>query len=150
MFAKRVQVLLATIWAGSLWTVGYLVAPILFGTLEDKVLAGTIAGNLFQAVAWLSLFCSAIIVLVCKLTVDKFLTKDSRVVLLLAVSMLACTLIGYFSLHPYMVDLRVVMREAVGIELSAAKTKFSLLHGLSSVMYLLESLLAVALIFKIR
>lgn len=150
MPVKRVQVLLATIWAGSLWTVGYLVAPILFGTLEDKVLAGTIAGNLFQAVAWLSLFCGSILIFTCKLTADKPLTRDNRQVLLLVGSMLTCTLIGYFFLHPYMVDLRVFMREAVGIDLTVAKTRFGLLHGLSSVMYLLESLLAVALIFKIR
>ena len=104
MPVKRVQVLLATIWAGSLWTVGYLVAPILFGTLEDKVLAGTIAGNLFQAVAWLSLFCGSILIFTCKLTVDKPLTRDNRQVLLLVGSMLTCTLIGYFVLHPYMVD----------------------------------------------
>lgn len=142
--------LLATIWAGSLWTVGYLVAPILFGTLEDKVLAGTIAGNLFQAEAWLSLVCGLLLLFLCKLTADKFLIKERKVVLLLVVSMLACTFAGYFVLHPYLVDLRVVMHEAVGPALTVAKSSFGLMHGLSSVMYLFESLLAVALILKIR
>lgn len=150
MLVTRVKLLLATIWAGSLWTVGYLVAPILFGTLEDKVLAGTIAGNLFQAEAWLSLVCGLVLVLLCKSTVDKIFVKERKVVLLLIAGMLACTVAGYFILHPYMVDLRVVMREAVGPALTAAKTKFGLMHGFSSVMYLLESLLAVALILKIR
>jgi hypothetical protein len=150
ILVKRIKVLLATILAGSLWTVGYLVVPILFGTLEDKVLAGTIAGNLFQAEAWLSLVCGLVLVLLCKLTADKLWAKEHKVVLLLIVSMLACTLVGYFVLHPYMVDLRVVMREAVGPALTAAKTRFGLMHGFSSVMYLLESLLAVALILKIR
>lgn len=155
MLVKRVKVLLATIWAGSLWTVGYLVAPILFGTLEDKVLAGTIAGSLFQAEAWLSLACGLLLVLLCKstineLTIDKLLAKERKVVLLLIASMLACTVVGYFVLHPYMADLRVLMREAVGPALTAAQTRFGLMHGFSSVMYLLESLLAAALILKIR
>jgi len=155
MLVKRVKVLLATIWAGSLWTVGYLVAPILFGTLEDKVLAGTIAGSLFQAEAWLSLACGLVLVLLCKstineLTIDKLLAKERKVVLLLIASMLACTLVGYFVLHPYMADLRVLMREAAGPALTAAQTRFGLMHGFSSVMYLLESLLAAALILKIR
>lgn len=150
MFVKRVKVLLATIWAGSLWTVGYLVAPILFGTLEDKALAGTIAGSLFQAEAWLSLACGLLLVLLCKSTIDKLLAKERKVVLLLIASMLACTLVGYFVLHPYMADLRVLMREAVGPALTAAQTRFGLMHGFSSVMYLLESLLAAALILKIR
>lgn len=150
MLVRHVRVLLATIWAGSLWAVGYLVAPILFGTLEDKVLAGTIAGNLFQAEAWLSLVCGLLLVLLCKLTVDKIFANECKVVLLLVVSMLTCTLVGYFALHPYMLDLRIVMRDAVGPALTAAKTRFGLMHGFSSVMYLLESLLAAALILKIR
>lgn len=142
--------LLVAIWAGSMWTVGYFVAPILFATSEDKVLAGKIAGSLFQAEACLSLACGLLLVFLCKLTAHKFLIKERKIVLLLIVGMLICTLVGYFVLHPYMVDLRTVMHEAAGPDLIVAKSKFGLLHGLSSALYLLESLLAVALILKIR
>lgn len=147
---KRVKLLMATIWAGSLWTVGYLVVPILFGTLEDKVLAGTIAGNLFQSEAYLSLVCGLLLLLLCRLTADDIFSKEYKRVLLLIVGMLACTLVGYFALHPYMAALRITMHEAVGPALIVARTRFGLLHGFSSVVYLLESLLAVALILKIR
>ncbi len=70
--------------------------------------------------------------------------------MLLIAGMLACTLIGYFVLHPYMVDLRALMHGAVGSGLIVVESKFGLLHGLSSIIYLLESLLAVALVLKIR
>ena len=150
MFVRHVRLLLATVWAGSLWAIGYIVAPILFSTVEDKALAGTIAGTLFQAEAWLSLVCGLLLVFLCNSTVYKLSIKEHRFVLLLIVGMLTCTLTGYFALHPYLLDLRALMHGAVGADLIAVKSKFGLLHGLSSVIYLLESLLAVALILKIR
>ncbi|MEG2963340.1 MAG: DUF4149 domain-containing protein, partial [Janthinobacterium sp.] len=33
----RLRILVATLWAGSLWTIGFIVAPTLFGTLSDRV-----------------------------------------------------------------------------------------------------------------
>ncbi|MGH8809748.1 MAG: DUF4149 domain-containing protein, partial [Noviherbaspirillum sp.] len=48
MLVARARLLIATLWVGSLWAVGYLVAPTLFATLPDSVLAGTIAGRLFR------------------------------------------------------------------------------------------------------
>ena len=54
MLLAKVRLLVAAIWAGSLWTVGYLVAPTLFASF-DRVLAGSIAGLMFHAEAMLSL-----------------------------------------------------------------------------------------------
>lgn len=150
MLVRHVRLLLATVWVGSLWTIGYIVAPILFAVVENKILAGTIAGKLFQAEAWLSLACGLLLVYLCNLTAYKFSIKERRLVLLLIAGMLTCTVAGYFVLNPYMVDLRELMHGAVGPDLIVVKSKFGLLHGLSSVIYLLESLLAVALILKIR
>ena len=39
--------LIITLWIGGMWCVGYLVTPILFANLPDKMLAGMIAGKLF-------------------------------------------------------------------------------------------------------
>ena len=52
---QRFFQLLATVWCGSLWTIGYIVAPTLFAMLEDRQLAGSIAGRLFHAEAWIGL-----------------------------------------------------------------------------------------------
>ena len=60
MLLARTRLLVATLWAGSLWAVGYLAAPTLFATLSDRVLAGTIAGNLFSNQAWLSIACAVV------------------------------------------------------------------------------------------
>ena len=66
---SRLRLLVATLWAGSLWTIGFIVAPTLFGTLSDRVLAGNIAGSMFRAEAWLSIAC-ALVLLVAGLARD--------------------------------------------------------------------------------
>ncbi|MGB5473694.1 MAG: DUF4149 domain-containing protein, partial [Gammaproteobacteria bacterium] len=48
---------LLTLWVGSLWVTGFMVAPVLFARLDDRALAGTLAGELFGLVAWLGLAC---------------------------------------------------------------------------------------------
>jgi hypothetical protein len=145
MFAERVRVLIVTLWAGSLWTVGYLVAPILFATLSDRALAGTIAGSVFHVEAWLSVFCAAVLIVLWILAKNNSGPVRKRF-LWLVIGMLACTLVGYFGLHPFMAALRETA-SADGMD-AAASTRFGILHGISSVLYLIQSLLAVVLVMK--
>ena len=35
---------LLTLWVGGLWIIGYLVTPVLFKTLDNRQLAGELAG----------------------------------------------------------------------------------------------------------
>ena len=51
------------LWVGSLWTVGYLAAPTLFNVIEDRALAGEIAGRLFLAEAVISVICGALVLI---------------------------------------------------------------------------------------
>ena len=60
MLLARFRLLVATLWAGSLWAIGYLAAPTLFATLADRALAGTIAASLFNNLAWLSIGCALV------------------------------------------------------------------------------------------
>lgn len=147
MFAARARLLIATFWVGSLWTIGYLVAPILFATLPDRALAGTIAGSLFRAEAWLSLICAMALI-----TLIKFASREreaNRPVLWFVLGMLACTLIGYFSLQPFMAALREAAG-ASGVMDPQSRAQFGVLHGISSVFYLVQSVLGVALILRLR
>ncbi|KIF82227.1 DUF4149 domain-containing protein [Noviherbaspirillum autotrophicum] len=149
MLAARVRLLIATLWAGSLWTVGYLVAPTLFATLDDKVLAGSIAGSLFRIEAWLSIFCGAGLLVLAKFSAGAGSGRPDRRLLWIVVGMLACTAIGYFSLHPYMAALKEAAGPA-GVMTADARTQFGILHGVSSAFYLVQSMLAVALVLVAR
>ncbi|MGH8187222.1 MAG: DUF4149 domain-containing protein, partial [Steroidobacteraceae bacterium] len=46
---------LAGLWAGSLLTICGIVAPTLFATLDDRRLAGEVAGRFFEIATWLGI-----------------------------------------------------------------------------------------------
>ena len=142
----RARLLLITAWAGSLWTVGYLVAPMLFTTLSDRVLAGTIAGSLFRAQAWVSVVCG-VVLLILFARARELACRDSS--LRLVAAMLCCVAVGYFGLQPLMASLREAAGPG-GVMEGAARTQFGLLHGAASLIYLLQSVLAAALVLKSR
>lgn len=144
---SRLRLLLVTIWAGSLWTVGYLVAPVLFASLPDRSLAGSIAGMLFRAQAWLSLACGLLLLLLVWL--DKSLSPK-RTPIILMIAMLACALIGYFVLQPFMAEVRAAAANNGGVMDEAMRSRFGMLHGVASVIYLLQSVLAIVLVVKTR
>jgi hypothetical protein len=144
---SRLRVLLVTLWAGSLWTVGYLVAPVLFASLPDRSLAGSIAGMLFRAQAWLSLACGLLLLLLVWL--DKSLSPK-RTPIILMIAMLACALIGYFVLQPFMAEVRAAAANNGGVMDEAMRSRFGMLHGIASVIYLLQSVLAIVLVVKTR
>lgn len=142
----RARLLVATAWTGSLWAVGYLAAPTLFATLSDRVLAGTIAASLFHVQALVAIACALLLLLL--LWRDKSGVPGARrTSVVLALVMLACTLVSHFGLQPEMAALRAVAGPG-GVMESAAKGRFGMLHGISSSIYLFQSLLAAWLVVK--
>ncbi|WP_026075895.1 DUF4149 domain-containing protein [Noviherbaspirillum massiliense] len=148
MLAARVRVLITTFWVGGLWAIGYVVAPTLFATLADRGLAGTIAGSLFHIEAWLSVGCALILLALARMDRDGD-ERGRRIRIGLVLAMLACTLIGYFGLQPFMAEIRAAAGPG-GIADPDARMKFGILHGISSAIYLIQSLLGAALVFKSR
>jgi hypothetical protein len=137
MNLATVRLLVVTLWAGSLWTIGYMVAPTLFGTLHDRVLAGVIAGSMFTTGAWVSMACGVFTLGL--LAVAKDVTDQRRKTLYIIVGvMLGCLLLSHFGLRPVMAE----VKEA------GDKAKFGMLHGVSMVLYLIQSVLALFLVAK--
>ena len=141
----RLRVLLVTFWVGSAWTIGYVVAPLLFATLTDRAQAGTLAGLFFKAEAWISLICGASLLAI--LWAERENPTRTLQIKLVIVMML-CAVIGYFGLQPYMAELRAIAVQSGGIMDDAMRTRFGVLHGVASVIYLLHSLLGVRLVLK--
>ena len=143
----RLRTLVVSLWAGSLWTVGYLVAPVLFATLPDRSLAGSIAGSLFRAQAWLSLACGLLLLLLVWLNKTADIKRTTSV---LIVAMLVCVLVDYFGLQPFMAEIRAIAASHGGEMDEALRSRFGLLHGVASIIYLVQSLLAAVLVARIR
>lgn len=56
----RARLILIVLWAGSLWTIGLLVAPTLFATLDDPALAGRLAARFFAIETYISIVAAAL------------------------------------------------------------------------------------------
>lgn len=127
--------ILLTLWVGGLWTVGYIVAPALFANLDDRALAGTLAGVMFGIVAWVGLFCAVFLLLSNQIRNPQQRLNWRALVLL---AMLVLTLVGHFLLAPMIADLRLAG--------ASDQAQFARLHGMASVGYLVTSLLGLALV----
>ena len=143
---SRLRILVATLWAGSLWTIGFVVAPTLFATLSDRVLAGNIAGSLFRVEAWLSIACAVLLLALLQWAPGALEPKRRRLLGALVLSMLVCALVSHFGITPLMSELKA--QAPSGIMDDAMRSRFGMLHGVSTVVFAVQSLLAGVLIWK--
>jgi len=129
--------ILLTLWVGGLWAIGYMVAPALFATLEDRALAGTLAGVMFNIIAWVGLACGTLLLLFNQLRYPRKRINLRSVTLS---AMLVLVAVGQFVLAPKVAALRV--EGLVGSEV------FATLHGAASVIYLIVSILGLILVVE--
>jgi hypothetical protein len=140
--------LLTVLWVGSQLTIGYAVAPVLFTSL-DKMTAGAVAAQLFRIEGVLGAVCGILLLGLANVLVRRGALDYRRLRWLLA-GMLVCVLVGYFALQPFMNAIRVAALEAgTDVAHSPDAARFGMLHGVSSLFYLVESLLGLALVWKL-
>ncbi|RDS99840.1 DUF4149 domain-containing protein, partial [Burkholderia contaminans] len=77
-------------------------------------------------------------------------SSDYRRVRWIVAAMVVCVLVGYFALQPFMNALRMAAMDAgTDIANSPYASRFGMLHGVSSVFYLVESVLGLMLIWRL-
>lgn len=141
------RVLVAALWAGALWVLGYIAAPAVFGMIEGP-LAGDIVGSFLRRLAWISFVCAALMLVLVQVSSD--LEKGRRRYLnLLVLAMLACALVMFVGLQPAMASLREAAGPG-GVRASPLWTQFAVLHGVSQLFHLVEGVLAAILVVKSR
>jgi len=136
-----------TLWVGSLWAIGYLAVPVLFYAQPDRQLAGLLAGQMFAKAGYLGMIFGAYLLVY-------YWAQSGRAALRGKIfwaiaSMLMITLIIQFGIQPAMNGLKA---QALPLDVmnSVLAGQFRMLHGISSIAYLLESLLGVYLVIKIN
>lgn len=147
MITARARLLVVTFWVGSLWAIGYVVVPTLFVTLPDSALAGTIAGRLFRIEAWIGIVSTGMLFVLAHFTPQERDGKARKQQSWLLGGMLVCILVGYFALQPLISALREAAAVSGGM-IGDIKMQFGLLHGVSSMFYLVESLLGLILVWQ--
>lgn len=133
MMGERI---LLTLWVGGLWAIGYIAAPTLFAMLDDRKLAGALAGQMFHIISYIGLVCGVLLLI----SLLKRAGIHWRIwVIVTMVALVAC---GEFILQPMMESLKTQGL----VEGSAIKKQFGMLHGVASIIYLAESLLGLSLV----
>lgn len=145
--SRHIASIAITAWVGSLWAIGYLAVPVLFYAQSDRQLAGMLAGKMFVSAGYASLICGGYLI-------AYFISQSGRAVLRqplfrVTIVMLMITLIIQFGIQPVMTELKT---QALPLDVmhSAFAGHFKMLHGISSIAYLIESLLGILLVIKSR
>jgi hypothetical protein len=120
---------LSVLWAGSLWSVGLWVTPILFSVQPDRQLAGMLAGRIFSIETYVGLAVAVLALLLPGRT--KFVWGYLAAVLLA---------VNEWALRPVMMVARA-HGSAVGLT-------FGAWHGVSAVIYLLACFAVLVLIWR--
>lgn len=145
LLASNGALLAITAWVGSLWAVGFLAVPVLFYAQPDKMLAGMLAGHMFALVSWTGIACAAYLL---TWLVAQLRGRVWREPLFLIVSaMLLLVLIGEFGLQPQMAALKA-LAQPHDVMHSAYAGRFELLHRIATALYIVKSLLGVALVVR--
>ena len=135
--------LLLVLWCGSLWTVGYLVAPSLFAQLDgQRMLAGALTGTILAWQAKVGVVCGVII-----LWLYRFYWFLQPRWLVLCTVMLLLTMVQLWGLQPWMAGLKAAAAPQA-VMYSASAALFARLHGISSGLHLLQSLLGVLVLWQ--
>ena len=141
--------LILTAWVGVTWTVGFLAAPLAFSVIQPQSLAGTFASHIFYWQSVIALFCAAVILLLHPHIERRLQWSKQLVIMILFIAALAA--LQQFVVAPIMAGTRVELMSAVNESTRAAlASRFAWLHGLSSVLYLLQCLLGAVLVVKGR
>lgn len=143
-----IEQLALTVWVGAVWSIGFLVTPVLFSMLDSRQLAGDIAARLFHLVSYLGITC-AVIYLLC-VAVAWARTGPRLFVPLLVIAMLGLTLAGEFYVTPKMAALKASVPGDF-VPGSDPQVRFAMWHRIASGLFVCNSLLALlAVIFSNR
>ena len=134
--------LLVVLWVGALLAFGAIAVPTVFALVEDRVLAGNVAGQMFYLVGWLGVVCGLGLLLLAFGRGRRGAWRQPVVWLLLGMLMLV--LAGHFGIAPHMADLKVQALPLAVMD-SPHAAAFRFWHRISTALYAVLGMLGVVL-----
>ncbi len=141
--AEALYLIAIALWVGGLWAIGYIVAPVLFSSLGDRQLAGMVAGKLFALIGWVGLGCAAYLIGFAVTRSGGRFFRSAIFWLVLLMGLL--TAASQFGIQPLMAQLKADALPREVME-SVLRDRFAAWHGISSILYLVQSLLGLWLV----
>lgn len=138
--------ILVCLWVGALWWM-MLVAIVLFQKIPTNFLAGLVAGELFKYLTYVGFVVTAIF-MVGHFNKEGFSFVKQGIFWIVLV-MLAILLVNHFGIHPVLEAMKVKAMPKEVME-SIFADRFAAWHGISSVAYLINAILGIFLIQKLR
>ena len=142
----RLTLIVVTLWVGALWMTG-LSAFVLFDALQDKQLAGSLAGKLFNMVSYIGVVSAFYLLIQRMLDFGTSALKHSY--FWAVVFMLLLILASHFGIQPILAHLKASALPNDVMQ-SVFANRFKTWHGVASVAYLLQCLLGFVLVLKVR
>lgn len=131
----RLAAAILTLWAGSLWTICAIAAPVAFAVLDDRHAAGRVAATLFGIETWLGAV-AALLLFACAAVRHSLAARLGPPWLIAATA--AAPLLSELVLSPMM----ATARAANDI------SRLGMLHGLSAVLFVAAALGALILVLR--
>ena len=145
---QRIFSILSGLWVGSFIAVGFLVVPILFSTLGDRQVAGMVAASLFKTTAYIGVALSAFLMVIANYLVRQDY-QHYRLIRWILLGMLACTIGAAFIIIPWMNSLREqALYAGLSVRESTNAMLFGRLHGVSSILFIIQSALGLLLVWR--
>ena len=132
---SRLAAVLLTAWAGSLWTVCAIAAPVAFAVLEDRQAAGRVAATLFEIETWLGAV-AALLLFACAAVQRSLAARLGPPWLIAATA--AAPLVSELVLSPMMAAARA----------ANDMSRFGMLHGISAILFVASALGALLLVLR--
>ena len=145
---QRIFNILSGLWVGSFITVGFLVVPVLFSTLGDRQVAGMVAALLFKATAYIGVALSGFLMVMANHLVRQG-HQHYTLIRWILLGMLACAIGAAFIIIPWMNSLRdQALYAGLAVHESSNAMLFGRLHGVSSVLFMIQSALGLLLVWR--
>lgn len=144
---QSLQDIAITLWVGGLWVTGYMAAPVLFASLPDRMLAGMLAGKMFEMTAYIGLGCG--MYLLCFRLYKSGASALKEGVFWAVFFMLVLDAAGRFGIQPVIEHLKEAALPRDVMQ-SVFKDRFSAWHGIASILYLIQSVLGLFLVLAGR
>jgi len=145
-WSDKFTLIVITLWIGALWATG-AVAYVLFDALQDKQLAGQLAGKLFTYVAYLGLFAGFYLLIQRLFGFGLLALKQGYFWAVLV--MLLLVLAGHFGIQPLLAQLKANAFPGDVMQ-SMFASRFKAWHGVASIAYMLQCVLGFIVVLRAR
>lgn len=137
--------LISSAWIGGMWAIGYIAAPVLFYTLQDKAEAGMLAGKMFTVMAYTGMTCGLYLSSYLYVINGKLAFKQATFRIIIVIFLI--TMLGQFGMQPILAELKANALPLYVMDSPYAE-RFSFWHGVASISFLIQSLLGAILLLK--